>query len=151
MGDVNAEISEAKKILGLKDLDISLLDKKTNEKLYYDLLDYFLKSGDRQWWWEDFSKECFNFKSNKYHFKQLTSIIPDLDKEVWFMVEDDYEDYYPIYKCNPRIIGDILGECFAFEYYVISKDMNWLICENHHNRLFGIGDLVREKNIDRIE
>jgi hypothetical protein len=151
MGKVSIEIANAIKTLDFSVEQIVKLDYNNGKKLYKELLDYYVKSGDRRWWWEDFKYSSFYFIDFDRPFEYLNEIIPESSKKVWFMVEDDKEDYYPIYNCDPLIIGQIISECFAFEYYVIDKELNWLICENHHNRLIGIGDLLMNKNKDRIK
>jgi len=143
MGEVKQEISNAIKTLGLKERDICLLSDDSNKSLYYDMLEFFVKSGDRRWWWEDFRSQSFNLLDNDNSFEHLHEIIPYLDKNVWLMVEDDEEPFYPIYDCSPKIISQLLGECFMFEYYIIDKNKDWLICENHHNRLIGVGDVFK--------
>lgn len=151
MGEVSQEISNAIKNLNFTDKEISLLDFNSGKKLYSELLDFWVSSGDRRWWWEDFKKESFDFVDYEKPFEKLHEIIPDLKKKVWLMVEDDQEEYYPIYDCEPSIIGQIIGECFGFEYYVIDKNMDWLICENHHNRLIGLGQKLKDMNMDKIK
>lgn len=141
MGEVKEEVNSAIETLGLKDADILLLEEEKGRELYFDLLKTFVKSGDRRWWWEDFKYESLSIEHLEYPFSHLDEFIPDLSKHVWLMVEDNQEEYYPIYDCSPKIIKDLLGECFGFEYYIISKDKSWLICENHHSRLIGIGNL----------
>lgn len=47
-----------------------------------------------------------------------------------------------VYDCNPNVIKQIIGECFGFEYYIIDKKKEWLLCKNHHNRLIGIGKKI---------
>jgi hypothetical protein len=64
------------------------------------------------------------------------------------MVEDDQLEFNPIYDVKPAIIKDIIGNCFGFEYYIIAKDKSWLLCENHHSRLFGVGDKLRQHNLN---
>ncbi|MCE4563822.1 hypothetical protein INQ51_05825 [Maribellus sp. CM-23] len=151
MGDVIQEISTAIKTLKYSESQIKLLDFDSGKELYYELLDWFVKSGDRRWWWEDFKQTSFDFHTYERPLEKLTEIIPDLNERVWLMVEDDEEEYYPIYDCEPSIIGQIIGECFGFEYYVIDKNLDWLICENHHNRLIGLGQKLKDKNIDKIK
>lgn len=145
MGEVTQEISTAIKTFKYTEEQIKLLDFDSGKGLYYELLDWFVKSGDRRWWWEDFKMESFDFVDYEKPFEKLNEIIPDLKKKVWLMVEDDQEEYYPIYDCEPSIIGKIIGECFGFEYYVIDKNMDWLICENHHGRLIGLGQNLKDK------
>jgi hypothetical protein len=108
MGEVKNEISKAIKKLNLQQTDIALIGEKSNETLYFELLDCFVKSEDRRWWWEDFKQDCFDFIDYEKPFEHLNEIIPDLNKKVWLMVEDDQEEYYPIYECHPYIIGKII-------------------------------------------
>ena len=135
----------------LKQTDFALIDKKTNKTLYFELLDCFVQSGDRRWWWEDFKNDSFDFIDYEKPYENLNNIIPDLKCKVWLMIEDDQEEFYPIYDCKPPTIRQVIGECFGFEYYVIDKNKDWLICENHHNRLIGIGQKLKEKNADKIK
>ncbi|MBK8734666.1 MAG: hypothetical protein IPL98_01815 [Saprospiraceae bacterium] len=58
--------------------------------------------------------------------------------------KDDNEPFYPIYDGNPNVIKDIIGECFGFEYYIIDKNKEWLLVENHHNRLIAIGEKLKQ-------
>jgi hypothetical protein len=140
MGEIKEEISIAIKSLGLTSEDIIGLDYETGKKIFSECLNHFVKSGDRRWWWEDFKQYSFSIDHYEKPFEHLNELIPDLNKKVWLMVEDDQEEYYPIYDCNPKIIKDLIGECVGFEYYIIAKDKKWLICENHHSRLIGAGE-----------
>jgi hypothetical protein len=151
MGQVKAEVEQAINTLGLQNTDITELNKERAGKLYQDLLGHFVKSGDRRWWWEDFKQESFTFINHDRPFELLNEIIPEQTENVWFMVEDDEEAFYPIYEVRPEVIKDIISECFAFEYYVIDKNKEWLLCENHHNCLIGIGQKLKEKNLNLIE
>lgn len=61
------------------------------------------------------------------------------------MIEDDKLPTYPILDATPDEIMKIIGECFAFEYYLVPKSKGWLICENHHGRVIGVGTEVIRK------
>ena len=145
MSEVKAEIANAIERLRLSKDDITLLDNVTGEKVFKDCLKYFVKSGDRKWWWEDFKQPYFLFKEIEKPFEQLNEIIPDTKAKVWLIAEDDSELFYPVYDIRPSIIKVVIGECFAFEYYIIDKNKEWLLCENHHDRMIGIGNKLKEK------
>lgn len=143
MHEVIKEINEAVRKLNLSNSEIRLLDYDIGESIYYDCLEHFVKSGDRRCWWEDFKQHAFTINDLEFPFKHLDKYLPiDNDEYVWFMVEDNQEEYYPIYECKPLVIKEIIGECFGFEYYIISRNKKWLICENHHSRLIGSGDFT---------
>ena len=152
MGHVTEEIANVIKALKLVDSDIRLLDKIEGRKTFDGLLTHFVKSGDRRWWWEDFRQESFSFSKHEWPFQLLNGIIPETKDKVWLMIEDDQEDFYPIFEVRAEIIRQLIGETDAeFEYYIIDKNKEWLLCENHHSRLIGIGDKLRTKNLERIE
>ena len=150
MGEVKTEIENAIQKLGLSQNDIRLLNDPTAEIIFKDCLNHFVRSGDRRWWWEDFIEPSFFFEGTDKPYEILKDIIPELSKNVWWIVEDIQEPFYPVYEANPKVLGDIIGQCFAFEYYVINKEKVWLLCENHHNRLIGVGKVLKEKNIQKI-
>jgi hypothetical protein len=146
MGQVKNEISIAIQNLNLGEQFIELLGDKTGHEIFQKCLERFVNSGDRRWWWEDFKDISFSIDDLEKPFEHLEDYIPELDKNVWLMVEDDEELFYPIYDCSPKIIGQLIGECFGFEYYIISKNLEWLICENHHSRLIGTGNFENQRN-----
>ena len=140
MSKIKEEIANAIYTLLLTTVDIQLLDNKKGLEIYTKCLTTFVKSGDRKWWWEDFKDISFSISNLERPFEHLEEYIPQLNNHVWLMVEDNEEDFYPIYDCNPRLIGKIIDECFVFEHYIISKNLKWIICENHHSRLIGAGE-----------
>lgn len=79
MGEVSKEISIAIKTLNYSEEQIKLLDFDSGKRLYYELLDWFVKSGDRRWWWEDFKQESFDFLEYDKPFEQLIDFIPDIE------------------------------------------------------------------------
>jgi len=141
MGRVIKEIDAAIKSLDIDPSSFVRLNREQNENLYQRLLKKFVASGNRRWWWEDFKLPKYNFEEHPNRIEQLRSILVEIKEKVWFMPEDDEYDFYPIYESEPAVIPDILSECFFFEYYIISKQENWLICENHHNHLIGINSI----------
>lgn len=149
MTSVMQEIENAIMKLNFSVEEISSLAPEDNQILYQELLSTFVENGNRRWWWEDF-KNSFTFKTFENPFEQLNTIIPDLNSHVWLMLEDTEQDFYPIYEVKPTLIKDIIGNCFGFEYYIISKDKSWLICENHHNQLIGIGEQLRKHNLNNL-
>jgi hypothetical protein len=148
--EVINEINIAVKTLSLHG-KVKLLDEKENKRLYNELLAEFVKGADRRWWWESLSKpsDYVSFKDGKA-FQRITYIVPDQNEIVWFMVEDDMQPFYPIFETTPQFIAQIIGECFAFEYYIIDKTKEWLLCENHHDSLIGVGKEIIEK-IEKIK
>jgi len=149
MGECKEQVDDVIMQLKIPPEDIRLLDFNTNKKVYFDCLDHFVKSGDRKWWWEDFRQKYFILKDLE-NYDVLKEILPDTEEKVWFMIEDDEDPFYPIYEVKAAFIPIILSEYYYFEYYIINKNKDWLLCENHHDRVYGIGEILRNKNISRI-
>lgn len=144
MTQVLEEIQNAIDLLGLNS-SVKKLDDQQTEHLYKQLLAEFVEGGDRRWWWEAFSKPSSSIVfSDGKGFERLNQIVPNPKEVVWFMVEDDQLPYYPIFELTTENAVKIIAECFAFEYYLIPKTKNWLVCENHHDYVIGIGSAVTE-------
>jgi hypothetical protein len=52
--------------------------------------------------------------------------------------------YFPVYDATPAVVQQIIGECYGFEYYLIAKNLSWLLCENHHDMVIAVGG-VRQR------
>jgi len=143
MSLVTEEIENACITLGLKESDMRLLSFDENENLYNELYSSFVKGGDRKWWWESFKDiEASCVVENGMGFKLIPELVPDPNDNLWFVVEEDQLEFYPIFETTASVATAIIGECYAFEYYLIPKDKTWLLCETHHNRLIGVGNEI---------
>jgi hypothetical protein len=148
MSQVLDEVEKAISLLGLSK-DVSLI-KDEGAPLYDSLVEHFVEGGARRWWREAFSlpSESIAYDDGK-GFEKLNQFVPDFKELVWFVVEDDQLSHYPIFEASTDNVMKILGECFAFEYYLVPRDKSWLLCENHHNRIIGVGNQVVSA-IDRV-
>lgn len=69
----------------------------------------------------------------------------DKDEKVWFLAQDTYKVW--LYEGFISNIVNVIKECYAFEYYFVSKKYILLLCENHHGCLTGVGSEI----IDRMK
>ena len=143
---ITEEIDNAIKELGLREAEFHILPNEKAEPLYYELLNTFVEGRDRRWWWESFSKpsESVQFTDGK-GFERIIDLVPNKKEKVWFVAEEDQLPFYPIYEAIPETIQKIIGECYGFEYYIIPKSKEWLLCENHHDYVVGVGEVVISK------
>jgi len=72
-------------------------------------------------------------------------IVPDPNERVWFIAEESRLPFYPVYEATPNAAQRVIEECYGFEYYLVAKDMTWLLCENHHGWLIGVGELICDR------
>jgi hypothetical protein len=140
------EITKAIAILRLDPNAVRQLSLDESEATYHQALHRFVAAGDRQWWWESFHKP-YTFASFESGdgWRYIPQITPDPNELVWFIAEESRLPHYPIFETSPLIASKIIGECYGFEYYLVSKDYSWLVCENHHNMVFAVGDEVEAR------
>jgi hypothetical protein len=48
-------------------------------------------------------------------------------------------------EATAREAQAIIGDSFAFEYYLIHPTFSWLVGENHHSQLFAYGSPVADR------
>jgi len=146
MDTIIDEINQAIYRLTLAPDDFRLLPSHESDELYHKVLNHFVASGDRRWWWEDFRLpgKSVTFDSGD-GWKRLPQIAPNPTEFVWFIAEEDSLPYYPVFETTPEIASLVIGECYAFEYYIVAKDLTWLLCETHHNVMHAIGASVEAR------
>lgn len=141
MENIKTEIGSAITALADPTIVCRELPESQGEQVFREVLAHFLASGNRRWWWEDFRKPSASIKLQDA-FRILPSLVPDKAELVWFITEDDQLPFFPVFESNVQSVSQILGECYGFEYYIVQKQFEWLLCENHHDTLFGIGKVV---------
>ena len=80
-------------------------------------------------------------------YRYLTTLLPR-GEVVWFLAEDKDQKKtgsYWLYEGKVGAFSAVIAELPAFEYYLIGKDYSWLLCENHHGVLIGVGQLAIER------
>ena len=142
MSDVTDEVEMAIGRLALGER-VQRLPVEDAARITAELLASFVVGGDRRWWWEAFREPIASKAfSDDMGFKYIVDLVPNRAEKCWFVVEDADSDSYPVYDATPEEVASIVGECFAFEYYIAPKSKHWLICENHHGRIIGVGEEV---------
>ena len=137
---IREEIDEARRRLGLSVGQLAAVEEGRARALTTKILARFTGGIDSWWWWEHFTLPAATaqFDDGK-GFARITAVVPDPDERIWFIAEDDQLQPFPVYETTPAIAQSVIGECCAFEYYLIAKDLGWLLCENHHDVLMAIG------------
>jgi len=146
METVRDEIKKATQTLGLSQEEFVPVPEHESMKLYQKLRHKFCDFPGAYWWWESFRTEHSSlYFENGDGFLKLTEICPDPGENVWFVAESITLPLFPVYEGTVEAIQRILGECHAFEYYLVNKDFRWLVCENHHDVVFAVGSPVKER------
>ncbi|WP_309572335.1 DUF6756 family protein [Deinococcus sp.] len=114
------------------------------------ILETFTTLGQRGknnfWLWEHFrGQKAVYSAGDGNNLDALASLISDA-KRVWFLTEEwegnKGKGNYWGFEGSPASIVNVIRELHHFEYYIVAKDFSWLVCENHHNTLIGVGELM---------
>lgn len=95
------------------------------------------------WWWERFREPQRGVMVPDP--VQTAAELLDPDDCYWFLAEaesDKRESTMWLYEMIGRVIPRILRETHPFEYYIVDRKMTWLLCENHHGVLIGVGETI---------
>ena len=143
MCEVTEEIDRAIESLQLKGKVVRLL-RPGAEEVNRTVLARFAGGKDRRWWWEAFPQsESVSFDDG-LGYQRVPIVVPNPREQCWFIVEGQEGGPYPVYEASPEEAVSIIGECFGFEYYIVPKDLSWLVCENHHGIVIGCGKSVED-------
>lgn len=94
----------------------------------------FVTGGNPVWWWDSLKvlSEGFHYPEGD-GFRHVTEYVPPGEERCWLVVEGDNGGPEHVLDVAVQVVPQIIGECFAFEYYLIGQDFGWLVAENHHN------------------
>jgi len=139
---IREAIEDARRRLGLSVEQLAEIEEKRALTLTAEILARFTGSIDSWWWWEHFTLPAAtaHFADGK-GFARITAVVPDAGEKIWFVAGDDERPNFPVYETTPAVAQQVIAECYAFEYYLVAKDLGWLLCENHHDLMMGLGDV----------
>lgn len=137
---IGNEINSAIKSLSLE-AEVARLPEAQAESIKNEIQTKFVNGSGL--WWEHFVEPTASvwFKGGDAH-QSLTRFTPKPAESCWLLFESPDATGLVMYELTPNAAVKILGECAGCEYYLVSKDLDWLICENDHDVLIGSGDAV---------
>jgi len=149
MQSIIQEIASAAERLDLDPAEIVLLPPEDSERIYWAALRRFVGSEDRRWWWEAFREPGVELPFVAGDgWRKLPNIVPSPSEPIWFIAEDDHLPQYPVFETSAEVAAKIIGECYGFEYYLVAKDLSWLVCETHHNVVCAVGAAVEGRLLE---
>jgi hypothetical protein len=99
------------------------------------------------WWWEAL-REPVAYRESENSISLLQELV-DPNEDIWFVAEANSPSKklgnFWLYESRISPVCKVLSECPAFEYYILPRKMDWLLCENHHNILIGCGEAIVRK------
>ena len=103
------------------------------------------------WWWSWFRPEpvtAHYIGESSYGYRYITDVVPSHSTLLWLIAGDCLDRSFVVCEGDIGDIRDVIGECYGFEYYIVPKDLSWLLCENHHDVLIAVGDEIRARMLD---
>ncbi len=148
MENLRGKINEIIKELHLPNEEFHLVRLTKYKQILISIIEKFTnleKTNINVWWWDYFNEPIYHFYP-KDVFNVLPNII-DNEETVWFVIEDEAkeQEHFWLYEGKINAIISVLKELSCVEYYIVSKNLEWIICENHHDILIGSGNLITEK------
>ena len=139
--EIRAVVKESK----LSPQEFRELTHKEAETVYLAALRKFVPTGTPIWWWEHFTKYSSLHFLDDDGSKFIARLVSTPNTRVWFIVGEDDDSNYPVFGATVTAVQSVVENCFAFEYYIISKELDWLLCENHHGVMFAVGEPLETK------
>ena len=94
----------------------------------------FLRNGTRDlksiWLWESFRDPITSNQPDDPPQWLRDNLDPSAD--YWFLATEEDGKYW-IAEATGGAIIRVIEEMYGFEYYVVDRRMNWILCENHHS------------------
>jgi hypothetical protein len=101
------------------------------------------------WWWEALCEPVAHLHPPDPVATLRSLISPN--ESVWFVAEAKSPSKklgnFWLYESTVEAVCSVLPEVPPFEYYVVSKKLEWLVCENHHGYVIASGEPV----VSRLE
>ena len=92
------------------------------------------------YWWDSFKGARYSISfENGLGYTCLDQLI-DNQERIWFVACG--HDKFWLFEGKVKAIQLIISEHYAFEYYLVSKKYEWLICETDHDILVGLGTII---------
>lgn len=143
-----ADIDEAIKALNLSTDQFRLVELHQHEQILVAILERFTTLGKKglnyPWWWTSLKEPRASIYDD-YAPSLLEQLLPP-QEVVWFIAEDvkrtKRNGNFWLYEGTVAAIVQLLGELFAFEYYLVSKKFEWLVGEDHSGILIGVGEPI---------
>jgi hypothetical protein len=114
-------------------------------ELLDQVLDTFTRTGRggrmRYWIWEDLGEPSLSLGGS--HDVELLATLRPPSSKVWLIVEDFDASKggapFWLFETALGAIPIVLRNHPLVEFYVVSRGVSWLVCENHHGAWFASG------------
>ncbi|THF71098.1 hypothetical protein E7T06_04655 [Deinococcus sp. Arct2-2] len=150
---MRTKIAEALRSLDIPESEFFPLRQHQYAPILDHILETFTRFGshgeNQMWLWEGLKGRAEVLQVEHNNGPDYLAQILSAEERVWFIAEDwegnKKSGNFWIFEGRVAAIISVPNEIHAFEYYLVAKDFSWLICENHHNQMLGIGKPIEER------
>ena len=97
---------------------------------------------NRDWLWEDFAQPCHVLR--RPHTPATLLELDVASCRVWLILEDfdctKRAGRHWLFEGDLGAVVEVLNNMHFMEFYVVARDLEWMVAENHHDMLFGVGE-----------
>jgi len=135
MWTVESEVDDALLNLNLSDVEMVKCTPSESAEIQKKAMQLYVKGNPRSWWMGlTMPHLAYDYDFPSDH---IAKHIPKTEGRVWWIPETEKEDLC-VYDAKPEVISRVMAETAQFEYYVLGKDLSWLIIETDHGELWVI-------------
>lgn len=117
-----------------EDQEIPYEEPSDKIKILSEIQSKFIIGNPRAWWMSLATEPTIQAFDDNTGYLHLCELAPAHSGDIWFVVDEDNEDKL-IFSAPLNKIPSVLENCRFFEYYVVDKDLKWVIAENDHGDL----------------
>ena len=98
------------------------------------------------WLWSHLKSKGVSVQAADGLFR-LAALCPR-EMRVWLLIEDfdrtrKHGNYW-VFEGSFGAVIDTLNNMHGLEYYIVDRRLDWMVLENHHDTLIGVGELVEK-------
>jgi hypothetical protein len=146
--DFRSQLDQVKAAAGVADAEFALVSLHRYKAILQEIIKRFttVRQGglNELWWWNSFKEPKLAWpECPAMCTRVLRQLVPE-HEPVWFVAEDwgrqKRHGNFWLYEGRIDSIAAVLDEAWSFEFYVVSKKFEWLLCQNHHDAMMAVGE-----------
>ena len=137
MWTVESEIEEALVKLNLSEDELRKCSPEEAFSIQKKVMQLYVEGNPRSWWMglkKPHLAYDYDFPSD-----YITVHMPKSESRVWWIPETEKENLC-VYDVIPNVISRIMEQVAQFEYYVVGRDLDWIIIETDHGQLWVVNE-----------
>jgi hypothetical protein len=134
MSEIEEEIDSVVAALGVDLGGWLKLSPAQAHEVYHAAKDRFVEGDPRSWWLAlKQPADCHEVPKGD-GCMVVHTLVPPSNERCWFIPETEEAELL-VYDILVADLSHVLGDCQFLEYYLVGKNLDWLVVENDHNEV----------------